>query len=109
MSASIAHEINQPLAAIATNASACLRWLHAQQTDEARESATRAIAEVHRTGEIIRRIRALAKKAPPQKDWLDINETVREVIALAQSELQRNYISFEIQLADAVQPLVFAD
>src|SRR5215467_5663416 len=109
MSASIAHEINQPLAAIATNASACLRWLHAQQTDEARESATRAIAEVHRTGEIIRRIRALAKKAPPQKDWLDINETVREVIALAQSELQRNYISFELQLADAVQPLVFAD
>src|SRR5262249_6906252 len=90
MTASIAHEINQPLGAVVNSASPCLRWLDAQKLEEARQSASRVIAEGHRAGEIIARIRALAKKAPPEKDWLDINETIREVIALARSEVQRN-------------------
>src|SRR5271166_5994788 len=90
LTASIAHEINQPLAAVVNNASACLRWLTAHNLEEARRSASLVIAEGHRAGEIISRIRALAKKAPPQKDWLDINETIGEVIAMARSAVQRN-------------------
>ena len=83
LTASIAHEINQPLAAVVNNASACVRWLAAQDLEKARQSAVRVIAEGHRAGEIIARIRALAQKAPPQKDWLDLNATIRDVLALA--------------------------
>jgi C4-dicarboxylate-specific signal transduction histidine kinase len=108
MSASIAHEVNQPLAAAVTSASACLRWLDAQKLEEARRSATRAMEEGHRASEIIGRIRALAKKAPPQKDWIDINETIHEVIALARSEIQRNGVALETQLSDDV-PVILAD
>jgi C4-dicarboxylate-specific signal transduction histidine kinase len=108
MSASIAHEINQPLAAAVTSASACLRWLDAQKLEEARRSASRAIAEGHRASEIIGRIRSLVKKAPPQKDWLDVNETIHEVITLARSEIQRNNIALETQLSVKV-PVILAD
>jgi PAS domain S-box-containing protein len=108
LAASIAHEINQPLGAIVNNASACLNWLKANNMEEARTSAELIGANGNRAGEIIGRIRALAKKAPPQKDWLDINETIREVIALAQSEVQRNHVALETQLSDHM-PLVFAD
>ena len=97
MTASIAHEINQPLGAVVNNASACLRWLAAHNLEEARQSAELIVADGHRAGEIIGRIRALAKKAPPRKDWLDINETILEVVALARSEVQRNHVSLETQ------------
>jgi PAS domain S-box-containing protein len=106
--ASIAHEINQPLAAVVNNASACLRWLTAQNLEEARQSASLVIADGHRAGEIIGRIRALAKKAPPQKDWLDLSETIREVIAMVRGEVRRNRISLQTQLANDL-PLVLAD
>jgi C4-dicarboxylate-specific signal transduction histidine kinase len=109
LTASIAHEVNQPLAAIANNASACLNWLKGNNMEEARTSIEMICADGHRAGEIIGRIRALVKKAPTQKDWLDINQTIREVVALAHSELQRNSIALETRLSDAVQPLVFAD
>jgi PAS domain S-box-containing protein len=111
MTASIAHEINQPLGAIVNSASACLRWLEAQKLEEARRSASRVIAEGHRAGEIITRIRALAKKAPSEKDWLDINETIREVIALMRSEVQRNGVALDTRLSDDVYyvPLILAD
>jgi PAS domain S-box-containing protein len=99
LAASIAHEVNQPLAAVVNNASACLRWLAAQNLEEARQSAAVVIADGHRAGEIIGRIRALAKKTPPQKDWLDLNETVGEVIAIAGSEVQRNHVSLRTELA----------
>jgi PAS domain S-box-containing protein len=108
MSASIAHEVNQPLTAAATSASACLRWLDAQKLEEARRSASRVIAEVHRASEIIGHIRSLTRKAPPQKDWLDINETIHEVIALARSEIQRNSIALETELSEHV-PVILAD
>ena len=108
MTASITHEINQPLGAIANSASACLRWLEAQKLEEARQSASRVIAESHRASEIIGRIRALAKKAPARKDWLDVNETIHEVIALARSEVQRNGVALETQLSDDV-PVILAD
>jgi C4-dicarboxylate-specific signal transduction histidine kinase len=108
MSASIAHEINQPLASVVTSASACLRWLEAQKLEEARRSASRAMAEGHRASEIIGRIRALAKRALPQKDWLDVNETIQEVIALARSEIQRKGVALETKLSEQV-PLILAD
>jgi PAS domain S-box-containing protein len=108
LTASIAHEINQPLAAVVNNAGACLRWLAAQNLEEARQSASLVIADGHRAGEIIGRIRALAKKAPPQKDWLDLNETIGEVIAMAGSEVRRNRISLQTQLANDL-PLILGD
>ena len=100
LSASIAHEISQPLGAVGNHASACLRWLNAQNLEEARRSATLVVEKVHRAGEIISRIRALAAKTPPQTDWLDINLTIGEVVALAGSELQRNHVSLRTVLAD---------
>jgi C4-dicarboxylate-specific signal transduction histidine kinase len=99
LTASIAHEINQPLAAVVNNASACVRWLAAQNLEEARRSAARIIADGHRAGEIIGRIRALAKKAPPQKDWVDLNATIRDVLALARSEVHRHGVVVETHLA----------
>jgi PAS domain S-box-containing protein len=108
LTASIAHEINQPLGAVVNNASACLRWLTAHNLEEARRSASLVIADGHRAGEIISRIRALAKKAPPQKDWLDVNETIGEVIAMARSGVQRNRISLQTELANDL-PLILGD
>jgi PAS domain S-box-containing protein len=109
MTALIAHEINQPLAAITNNASASLRWLAANNLEEARKSAELVRTDGHRAGQIIQRIRSFAKKAPPQKDWINTNQTIDDVIALARSEMERNGIALEMQLSDAVQPLVFAD
>jgi PAS domain S-box-containing protein len=108
MTASIAHEINQPLGALVNNAGACLGWLDAENLEEARHSVGLVMDDAQRASEIITRIRALVKKAPPQKDWLDINQIIREVIGLGQSEVQRNHIALETQLSDGV-PLIFAD
>jgi C4-dicarboxylate-specific signal transduction histidine kinase len=108
MVASIAHEVNQPLAAVVNNASACVRWIDAQNLEEARRSAALVIADGHRAGDIIGRIRALAQNTPPQKDWLDVNETIQEVMALARSEIQRNGVALETQLSAHV-PVVLAD
>jgi C4-dicarboxylate-specific signal transduction histidine kinase len=100
LSASIAHEISQPLGAVVNNASACLRWLSSQNLEEARRSAALVVENGHRAGEIISRIRALAAKTPPQKDWVDINLTIGEVVALAGSALQHNHVSLRTVLAD---------
>ena len=109
MTASIAHEINQPLSAIVNNANACLRWLTADNIEEVRQSAERIRGDARRASEIINRIRSFAKKASPQKDWMDINHTICDVIALARSEVERNRVALETELSDAVQPLIFAD
>jgi len=108
MTASIAHEINQPLGALVNNAGACLGWLDAENLEEARNSVALVMDDAQRASEIITRIRALVKKAPLQKDWLDINQIIRDVIALAQGEVQRNHVALETQLSDGI-PLVFAD
>ena len=107
MTTSIAHEINQPLGAVVNNASACLRWLSAQNLVEARRSASLVIADGHRASEIIGRIRSLAQKSPTRRDWLDVNETIREVIALAQSELHRHGVVLRTQLLDEAHDLPF--
>jgi PAS domain S-box-containing protein len=110
LTASIAHEINQPIAAVVTNAHAALRWLNMQPPDpeEVRQALGRIVKEGRRAGDVISRIRALVTKAPPRKDTLDINDTIREVIALTGSELRRNGTSLQTQLADGL-PLVPGD
>ncbi len=108
MSASIAHEINQPLAAVVNNATACLHWLVALNLEEARQSAEFVIADGHRAGEIIGRIRALARKAPSRRDWVDVNETILEVITLARSEVHSNGVSLRTRFGDDL-PRVLGD
>src|SRR3989475_4033508 len=108
MTASIAHEINQPLGALVNNAGACLGWLDAENLEEARNSVALMMDDAQRVTEIITRVRSLVKKAPPQKDWLDINQMIREIIGLARNEMQRNGVALETQLSDDM-PLVFAD
>jgi C4-dicarboxylate-specific signal transduction histidine kinase len=110
MTASIAHEVNQPLAAVVTNANASLRWLSGESPNlaEAREAIRRIIRDGNRGGEIIGRIRALAKKAPPKKDWLDLNEAIGEVAAMARSEVQRNRVLLQTKLANDL-PLILGD
>jgi PAS domain S-box-containing protein len=106
LTASIAHEINQPLGAMVNNASACVCWLAAQNLEAARQSALRVVADGHRAGDIISRIRALAKNAPPHKDWLDLNATIRDVLALVRNEVQRHGVVLETHLAAEVPPIL---
>jgi PAS domain S-box-containing protein len=110
LTASIAHEVNQPIAAVVTNAQAALRWLNMQPPDpeEVRQALDRIVKAGRRAGDVISRMRALVRKAPPRKDQLDINDTVREVIALTRSELNRTGTSLQTQLADGL-PLVPGD
>jgi PAS domain S-box-containing protein len=110
MTASIAHEINQPIAAVITNASAGVRWLGAQRPDleEVRQALGRIVRDGTRAGEVIGRIRAHVKKMPPRRELLDINEAIREAITLTQTETQRNAVRLQSRLADDL-PLVSAD
>jgi C4-dicarboxylate-specific signal transduction histidine kinase len=110
MAASVAHEVNQPIAAVITNANAGLRWLGARQSnlDEVREALVRIVRDGTRAGEVISRIRALVKKTPPRRERLAINQTIREVVALTQTEMQRNGVTLRSRLANDL-PLVSAD
>jgi PAS domain S-box-containing protein len=110
LTASIAHEVNQPIAAVVTNAQAALRWLAMQPPDpgEVRQALDRIVSNGRRAGDVIGRIRALVAKAPPRKDQLDINEVIREVIALTRSELHRTGTLLQTQLAGGL-PLVSGD
>jgi signal transduction histidine kinase len=107
LSASIAHEVSQPLTAVVTNGEVCLRWLAHQPPDleRAQQSAKRIVEDGNRAGEILHRVRAMAKGAPPRKDWLDINETISQTIALAGSEIQRNGISLLTTFATDLSPV----
>jgi len=101
LTASIAHEVNQPLAAIVTNGNACLRWLGGATPNlgEARQAVERIIKDSYRASEVISRIRTLVKKTPPRSDLIDLNEVITEVLALAQSEARRNRVSLQPQLS----------
>ncbi len=101
LAASIAHEVNQPLTAVITNANACTRWLAGQTPNlgEAREAISRIVRDGNRASEVIKRIRAMLKKTAPQKSPLDVNGAIREVIALAQSELRRSKVLLKADLA----------
>ena len=110
LTASIAHEVNQPIAAAVTNAGACLRWLAAQPPDmgRARQALERIVRDGSRAGEVIGRVRALVKKVPPRTDLFDINDAILEVIALAHRELQKHPVDLQTRLSSEV-PLVTAD
>jgi PAS domain S-box-containing protein len=101
LTASIAHEINQPLAAVLANANASLRWLagNPPNLDETREAIRRLMRDGKRATEIIGRIRALARKALPEPGWLDLNQAIWEITAMLRGELHRNRVSLQTQLA----------
>jgi C4-dicarboxylate-specific signal transduction histidine kinase len=104
LTASIAHEVNQPLAAIIANAEACLRWLDREtpDLDKARRSVEWVIDDSNRANEVIRRVRSLAKKTDLEKIPLDINHVVNEVVALVQRELTSHQALLRMELAPAL-------
>jgi PAS domain S-box-containing protein len=101
LTASVAHEVNQPIAAAVINAQAALRWLEAQppDLDEVRHALRRILDSGARAGDVIGRIRALIKKAPPNKTLFDLNEAIGDVIALTRSEAQKNGVLVHTRLA----------
>jgi PAS domain S-box-containing protein len=110
LTASIAHEVNQPLAAVVANAEACLRWLNRETPDlaGARRSAEWVINDGIRASEVVRRVRALAHKADVEKVPLDLNNIVGEVVALVQRELASHLVSLRTELAAAL-PKILGD
>jgi PAS domain S-box-containing protein len=101
LTASLAHEVNQPIAAAVTDANTCLRWLNRDHPDleEAREAASRVVKDVTRAAEIISRIRLLFKKINPQWEPVDLNEIIREMVALMSGDAARHSISVRTELA----------
>jgi len=110
LTASIAHEVNQPVGAMCSNAEAALRWLGRQPPDleEARQSLDRIVNDGHRAAGVVGRIHNLVKKAPPRKDRLDINGAIDEVIELTRVEALKNAIFVQPELADDL-PVVEGD
>ena len=107
LTASIAHEVNQPLSGIITNASTCLRMLAADppNVEGARETARRTIRDGNRASDVITRLRALFAKKDATTESVDLNEATREVIALSLSELQRSRVILRTELADDLPPV----
>ncbi len=98
MTASIAHEINQPLCAIVNNAGASLRWLAAHELAEVRVCAEQVIEDSLRASEIIERIRAMTKKAPALQEWSDLNSTLTAALTLTRGELTKHQIELRTEL-----------
>src|SRR5260370_15116563 len=110
LTASIAHEVNQPIAATVTNAAAALRWLRAgsSRLEKVQQSLASIVEDGTRAGEVLSRIRALIKKAPPRKDRLEINGVIVEIIELTRGEAMKYGISALTELADHL-PVLEAD
>ena len=110
LTAAIAHEVNQPLTGLASSGNACLHWLSGETPNlqAARNSVERMINASNRAGEVISRIRAMVQKSSTSRDWLKINDTIFEVIALIRSEIQGNSILLRTELSNDV-PLIYGD
>src|ERR1039458_5602827 len=110
LTASLAHEVNQPIAAAATDANTCLRWLARDQPDpeEARAAASRVVKDAARAAEIMSRIRSLFKKEVSQRELVDVNEIIRGMIGLLRSEAARYSISMRTELSEDL-PLIMGD
>jgi len=108
ITASIAHEVNQPLAAIVMNANACRRWLAADppDLDEARDAAAHVVDAGERAGSIIARIRTLVRGGVPERHLLDVNDVIREAVAFVRSELERHGVAIETELHAALPPIL---
>ena len=108
LAASVAHEINQPLAAVATSGNACLRWLGRDPPDlnAARQVVTRIVQDAHRAGDVIHSLRALAVKSGPQFTKFDLYGAIEEVLALTRGNLQRRSVALRTDLSANVPPVV---
>jgi signal transduction histidine kinase len=108
LTASIAHEVNQPLSGIITNASTCVRMLDGDppNVDGARETAKRTIRDGRRAADVITRLRALFSNKGADVDLVDLNEATREVIALSRSELEQNRVITKLELDDKLPPVM---
>jgi PAS domain S-box-containing protein len=108
LAASLAHEIKQPIAAAVTDANTCLRWLTREQPDveEARQTAARMVKDAARAAEIISRIRLLFQKGASERELLDVNEIIREMIVLLQSEATRYSITVRTEMAEDLPPIM---
>ncbi|MFQ3582743.1 MAG: DUF4118 domain-containing protein [Chloracidobacterium sp.] len=108
LTASIAHEINQPLAAIVNNGSACLRWLAAEPPNlaEARTTVAAVIRDGNQAADIIARIRALARKTPAEKCWFDLRPAMQEVVLLLRPEVAAKGATLQMEVAEAMPPVL---
>jgi signal transduction histidine kinase len=108
LTASIAHEVNQPLAAIVASGNACRRWLAGNEPnlDRARDSVDRIIRDAHRASEIISRIRSMTRKAPPAQLPVDINDVIADVLSFAQGELFARGISVRPRLLEDLPSII---
>ena len=108
LTASIAHEVNQPLAAIVADANASLNWLAASHPDlgSVREALDAIVKDGHRAAEVIQRIRQLATKTGPQKGRVDVNDVIRDVVPLIGNEVRSQAVSLRIDLAPALPPVL---
>ncbi|MEW9581599.1 AAA family ATPase [Paraburkholderia sp. DGU8] len=108
LSASIAHEVGQPLGAIVTSGEACLRWLgHSNpQPEEVRACVQHMIGEGRRASQIVQRIRTLTSKATPRKTQIELNEVINDVVSLVQRELLNHRVSLNLKLASDLPPLL---
>ncbi|HTC62563.1 MAG TPA: PAS domain-containing protein [Candidatus Saccharimonadales bacterium] len=101
LTASLAHEVNQPIAAAITNANTCLRWLtrHQPNLEEACAAAMRIVKDGTRAAEIVRRIHLVFKKSTPERELVDVNDVIRGMIVLLHGEATHHHISFRTELA----------
>jgi signal transduction histidine kinase len=110
LTTSIAHEVNQPLAAIVTSGNACQRWLAQEppNLDKARQALDRILSEAGRASKIIARVRSLTRGEPPHRSEFDFNKAILEIVALSQAEMERNGTHLATELSSDL-PLAFAD
>jgi C4-dicarboxylate-specific signal transduction histidine kinase len=110
LTASLAHEVNQPIAAAVTDSSTCLRWLTRDEPDleEARLAASRMVKDAARASDIITRIRSLFKRGTPQRELVDVNEVIREMIVLLRSQAIRHFVSMRTEQSEDL-PQIMGD
>ena len=110
LTASIAHEVNQPLAAVVINGNASLRWLAdtPPNLDEARQAIGRIVKDANRASDVVARVRALTRSAPREREWVSMNDIILGTVMLTEREIARNYVALETRLAGDL-PLVLGD
>lgn len=108
LAASIAHEVNQPLSGVVLNGNTCLRWLAGSEPnlEEAREAVQRIIRDGKRAGDVIAHIRALSRKTETEKERIDMNEAIEDVVVLAQGPLRTNRVAIQTKLAPDLAPVL---